>query len=394
MTQSKETPESIPHPLMSGHPPALTLSVQGFQALLAELRRRGYALLGPSLVQGDFVHREISGLADLPRGLGLEQEAGTSRLVFRKDEALFGYPVGQHSWKPVFFPPSRLVWQAARTSAGWEISLPREDLPPVALIGVRPCDLAAMAVLDRVFLAGPYVEPLYQARREAALVVAVNCTRPGGTCFCASMGTGPRARGGFDLALTEMLLNEDHWFLLETGSDAGRALLETVPHRQATAAEVEAASRALAAAAGRMGRHLEMAGLKEHLYQNYEHRHWAEVAARCLTCGHCAMVCPTCFCHHLEDSLNLRGDRASRRRVQDVCFTVAHSYIHGGSVRATPRARYRQWLTHKLATWQDQFGCLGCVGCGRCITWCPVGIDLTAEVAAIRRLEPPPATTE
>ncbi len=379
---------------MRGRSPALTLTLEGLQALLAELRRQGYSLLGPSLVQGDFGHREIRGVADLPRGVGMEQEAGTFRLVFREDAELFGYPVGQPSWKPVFFPPSRLVWQAVRSAGGWEISLPREDLPPVALLGVRPCDLAAMEVLDRVFLRGPYVERSYQARREAAFIVAVNCTRPGGTCFCASLGTGPRAREGFDLALTEMVTGEGHWFLVETGSDAGRALLETVPHRQATAAEVEAASRALAAAAGRMGRHLEMVGLKEHLYENYEHRHWAEVAARCLTCGNCAMVCPTCFCHHLEDSLNLRGDRASRRRVQDVCFTVAHSYIHGGSVRPTPWSRYRQWLTHKLATWQEQFGCLGCVGCGRCITWCPVGIDLTAEVAALRRGETPPAKRE
>ncbi|MEJ5330157.1 MAG: 4Fe-4S dicluster domain-containing protein [Desulfobaccales bacterium] len=379
---------------MSGPFPALTLTPEGFAALLAELRRQGYALLGPSVVQGDFGHREISGAADLPRGLGMEQEAGTFRLVFRGDAELFGYPVGQHSWKPVFFPSSRLMWEATRTAGGWEIALPSEDLPPVALIGVRPCDLAALGVLDRIFLKGPYVEPYYQARREAAFVVAVNCTRPGGTCFCASMGTGPRAQGGFDLALTEMFTHEGHWFLVEMGTAAGRRLMEKVPHREATRGEAEAAAQALAAAAGRMGRQLTVAGLQEHLYENYEHRHWAEVAARCLTCGNCAMVCPTCFCHHLEDSINLRGDQASRRRVQDVCFTVAHSYIHGGSVRATPRARYRQWLTHKLATWQDQFSCLGCVGCGRCITWCPVGIDLTAEVAALRRPETPPAKRE
>jgi ferredoxin len=374
--------------------PPVILTFEGFQALLTELRRQGYTLQGPSVVQGDFVHREIAGAADLPRGVGMAQEAGTFRLVPRGDEALFGYPVGQPSWKPLFFPPARVLWEASRTARGWEFTLPREGGPPPALIGVRSCDLAALEVLDRVFLYGPYVDPYYQAQRNTALVVAVNCTVPGGTCFCASMNTGPRARKGFDVALTEMLSSGRQWFLAEAGTEAGRRLLEQVPHREPSPAEVQAADQALTAAAGRMGRHLEVAGLKETLYAAYEHRHWADVAARCLTCGNCAMVCPTCFCHHMEDSLNLRGDRAIRRRIQDVCFTVAHSYIHGGSVRATPRARYRQWLTHKLATWQDQFGCLGCVGCGRCITWCPVGIDLTAEVAAVRRPETPPAQTE
>ncbi|MCL6622809.1 MAG: 4Fe-4S dicluster domain-containing protein [Syntrophobacterales bacterium] len=375
--------------MATGPEPSLRLTLEEFAAFLADVRRLGFTLLGPTLVQGDFVHREIAGVADLPRGVGMVQEAGTFRLVPRGDEALFGYPVGQPSWKPVFFPPERLLWTGRRTGRGWEIRLPPEDREPVALLGVRPCDLAALEVLDRIFLHGPYVDPYYQAQRNTALVVAVNCTVPGGTCFCASLGTGPRAAAGFDVALTEMLTGDGHWFLAEAGSDRGRRLLSELPGRPARPEEEAAASQALAQAAGHMGRSLKTAGLKEDLYARYEHRHWAEVAARCLTCGNCAMVCPTCFCHLVEDSLNLTGDRAERRRIQDVCFTVAHSYIHGGSVRSTPRARYRQWLTHKLATWQDQFGCLDCVGCGRCITWCPVGIDLTAEVTALRVPETP-----
>ena len=164
----------------------------------------------------------------------------------------------------------------------------------------------------------------------------------------------------------------------------GADLIRELPERTATPEEVDAAGRVVAAVAGNMGRELDTTGIKELFYANYEHPRWDEVAARCLTCGNCTMVCPTCFCHTLEDSLNLTGVAGERRRCLDSCFSVDFSYLHGGSIRTSPRSRYRQWLTHKLATWIDQFGCSGCVGCGRCITWCPVGIDLTEEVRAIR----------
>jgi hypothetical protein len=94
------------------------------------------------------------------------------------------------------------------------------------------------------------------------------------------------------------------------------------------------------------------------------------------------LVCPTCFCSTVEDTTDLSGEVATRTRVWDSCFTLGHSYIHGGSVRPTTATRYRQWLTHKLDTWWDQFGTSGCVGCGRCTTWCPAEIDLLAEVPA------------
>ena len=198
------------------------------------------------------------------------------------------------------------------------------------------------------------------------------------------MGTGPRAATGFDLALTEVLQGDDHFFVVEVGTDRGAEIIRGVPQRMADQPEIDAAARVVAAVAGNMGRELDTTGIKELFYGNYEHPRWDEVAARCLNCGNCTMVCPTCFCHTLEDSLDLTGAVAERRRRQDVCFTVDFSYLHGGSIRTSPRSRYRQWLTHKLATWIDQFGCSGCVGCGRCITWCPVGIDLTEEVRAIR----------
>lgn len=360
-----------------------------FQQLLEVLKGKGYCPVGPTLRNGDLVYDALSSVADLPRGWTDQQEGGAFRLKKRDDAAFFGYGVGQQSWKQFLFPPRHLLWQARREGAGLQIIPRGEEVPKFAFIGVHPCDLHAMAVQDRVFLKGGYIDPTYQGRRAQALIVAVNCTQACGTGFCASMGTGPKATLGFDLALTEILQGDHHYFLVEVGTQLGGQILGEIPHGAAGAAARELAAGAVAHAAAHQGRALDPSDLKELLYRNYEHPRWDQVAARCLTCGNCTMVCPTCFCHTVEDITDLTGTQAERWRRQDVCFTVDFSYLHGGSVRPSPRSRYRQWLTHKLATWNDQFGCSGCIGCGRCITWCPVAIDITEEVQAIRESEIP-----
>ena len=360
------------------------LEASRLDRLFEALRRRGYQVVGPTVRQGDLCLAELATAADLPRGWTEVQEAGRFRLERRSDQALFGYALGQESWKKFLFPPEMRLWQARRRDRVWEV-VPDAAAPPrFALMGVRPCELQALAVQDRVFLAGTYVDPTYRGRRQDAFILAVNCGQPGGTCFCASFKTGPRATSGFDLALTEVLTLSRHYLLVEVGTARGAEVLAEMPGEQVRPEEQEAAAEVWAKAARRLGRSLETAGLQELLYRNFEHPHWDDVAGRCLTCGNCALVCPTCFCHSLSDRTDLDGDWAERRRRWDVCFSVEHSYIHGGSIRVSPKARYRQWLTHKLATWVDQFGCFGCVGCGRCLTWCPVGIDLTQEVQALR----------
>ncbi len=360
------------------------LSPQDFHSLLARLKEQDYNIIGPRIVDGDFVYAPLASAADLPIGWTDRQEGGVYRLEKRADDAIFGYGVGQHSWKQFLFPPQQRVWESRRQGDDWDLALTPSDSPPLAFIGVRACDIQAIEVLDRVFLRGNYVDPTYAARRSQALIVAVHCTQAGGTCFCASMGTGPRATFGFDLALTEILNHDNHYFVVEAGTPKGAEILAGVSHRPAEPAEIAAADEAIAGAAQCMGRHLDTDGLKELLYRNYEHPRWDDVANRCLTCGNCTMVCPTCFCHTYQDFFDLNGELAERRRHMQVCFTVDFSYIHGGSVRSSPLSRYRQWMTHKLATWLDQFGCFGCVGCGRCITWCPVAIDITEEARAIR----------
>ena len=350
--------------------------------LLAAIARRGFRLIGPTVRDGAIVYDDISTSADLPAGWTDEQDGGRYRLHRRDDEALFGYAVGPQSWKRYLFPPTSVVWRSGQDRAAAEAEA--EAGPPMAFIGVRSCELRAIAIQDRVFLGGQHVDPVYAGRREGAFLVAVNCGTAGGTCFCVSMDAGPKAESGFDLALTELMDGGRHEFLAEAGTGRGADVLSEATSRPAGGPDTQAANLVTERTAASMGRQLDTGGIKDLLYDNFEHPRWDDVASRCLTCGNCTMVCPTCFCFSITEVTDLDVTQAEQQRSWDSCFTVDHSNLHGGPVRVSGRSRYRQWMTHKLATWIDQFGTSGCVGCGRCITWCPVGIDITEEAAAIR----------
>ena len=354
------------------------------QRIISGLANRGYRVIGPTVRDGAIVYDRVTVLDDLPIGWTDQQEGGRYRLERRGDPALFGYAVGPHSWKRFLHPPVERLWQAHREVDGFTVVENEEPTTPLAFVGVRACELRAIAIHDRVFLSGSFRDKAYTVRRDHAFIVAVNCGQAGGTCFCVSMDAGPKVEAGFDLALTELIEEGSHRFVMEIGSAAGMDLIKDLPHRPATAEEIAAAERVVDRTRGQMGRQLDTDGLKELLQANPNHPRWDEVAGRCLTCGNCTNVCPTCFCTTVDDTTDLSGATAERVRRWDSCFTLDFSYIHGGSVRNSARSRYRQWMTHKLAHWIDQFGSSGCVGCGRCITWCPVGIDITEEAAAIR----------
>jgi ferredoxin len=360
------------------------LTVEGLEALLQAIQAHGYRTIGPILQDQAILYGDVQSTDDLPRGWTDEQDGGRYRLMRRGDDALFGYSVGPHSWKKYLHAPKLRLWTAERR--GDDISVAPEPQPDdrLAFIGVRACEIRAIEIQDRTLVGDLYADPHYKALRERALIVAVNCGQAGGTCFCASMQAGPRVKQGFDIALTELLDGDEHLFLVETGSDEGRVLMASIAHRAASEDEIEAAEGVIERTESSMGRDMRSDDLNELLMSNLEHPRWDEVATRCLTCANCTLVCPTCFCTSVEDVSDLTGERAERWRRWDSCFTMDFSYIHGGSVRASAKSRYRQWMTHKLATWIDQFGSSGCVGCGRCITWCPVGIDITEEVRAIR----------
>ncbi|MDA1052148.1 MAG: 4Fe-4S dicluster domain-containing protein [Planctomycetota bacterium] len=365
------------------------------QGLLDALKQAGYRVVGPRVADGAVVYDELDSIEQLPLGMIDEQDGGKYRLERDAAAGYFDHVVGPHSLKRYLFPPQETLQQLRLKDGDWHVEPPRVADTPLAVIGPRSCDLHAMAIQDRVFLEGPYVDPGYRARRERLFVVSVQCRRAAATCFCHSMKTGPRASRGFDLALTEL----DDCFVIEVGSERGGEVLASVAGwKTCSAATVDRATEQsvrLERSMNQRGaaenaphaakpRQLDTRDIRDLLLNNLDHPRWDEVAERCLSCANCTMVCPTCFCSSVSEVSDLTGEQVRRERTWASCFTAEHSFLSSGVVRNSTTARYRQWLTHKLATWIDQFDTSGCVGCGRCITWCPVGIDLTEEVAAIR----------
>ncbi len=360
------------------------LEVSGLAALVDALKDQGYTVVGPTVRDGAIVLAELSDADELPYGQGVWTDAGAYRLVPREDRAVFAHSAGPQSWKSVLHPARARLWAADRTGGAAPVTADAGDAPSrYALLGVRPCDLKAIAVLEKVLAGGRHRDPIFGARRQGLFVVAVDCIEPSGTCFCVSMGGGPQAGAGYDLALTEVLDGGTHRFTVRVGSAEGASVLARLPVQEADEQTCQAATHAVRDAADRMGRAMPPVDLKDLLVESRNSPHWTDVARRCLTCGNCTMVCPTCFCTTTQDVTDLTGDHAERWRVWDSCFSLDFSYMHGGPVRVSGESRYRQWISHKLSAWHDQFGTSGCVGCGRCIAWCPAGIDITAEATAL-----------
>jgi sulfhydrogenase subunit beta (sulfur reductase) len=351
-----------------------------FDTLLATLRELGYQTIGPRVRDESIVYTEIAKLSDLPQGYTSEQGPATFRLVKGSHQRYFDVIPGAQSWKQFLFPPRTHLFTVKKIER-WDIQPNAEKPPRYAFIGVRGCELAAIEIQDRAFLRSDFRDPIYRARREGLFILAVNCLHPAGTCFCASMGTGPKVQGGYDLCLTEL----DDIFLIEIGSELGRDALSRCQYEPASGFSQSAAAKGLERAIDEMGRQLSLDDLPSLLTENLELEHWDEVAKRCLSCANCTQVCPTCFCWDATDQTDLMARSSRRERVWDSCFNPQYSYVFGGNTRPTIKSRYRQWLTHKLGVWKEQYDTFGCTGCGRCITWCPVGIDLTEEIAALRK---------
>jgi sulfhydrogenase subunit beta (sulfur reductase) len=354
--------------------------------LLSDLRNRGYSTVGPCAIDGGIIYREIEKCDELPVGLKSAQSPGSYQLSSTGKKRFFDFIPGSASWKQLLFPSQHILFSATKQhqteteGARWNIKPGNVPNDRLALVGVRPCELAAIAIQDKVFLRDDFSDPVYRARRTNLFTIAVNCLFPDATCFCTSLGTGPSIQSGFDLCLTEL----DDVFLVEIGSELGKTILSSRTTVAPSAYIQDTARKALELATNTISRHMETDKLPQILAESLESDRWNEIAKRCLSCANCTQVCPTCFCWDVVDRTDLAGNETTRIRNWDSCFNPAYSYVFGGNTRPNIRSRYRQWLTHKLGTWNDQFGVSGCVGCGRCITWCPAKIDITEEITAIR----------
>lgn len=350
--------------------------------LLDALRGAGYRCVGPQLRDGAIVFDTIDSAADLPWGWRDEQAPGHYRLRRTEEDRAFDWANGPQALKPFTFAPRETLWESHLGPDGqlhFETALAAGER--IAVIGARACDLAALRLQEQHFLEGEHVDPYFAARRANLFIVSVHCTTPAATCFCASTGDGPLCTSGFDLAMHET----DDGYLIARGSEAGKGVLDALDLSAVEDSRLESAEAAVQAGAEQQSRSLPSHNLREMLFARLDHPEWDDVVARCLSCGNCTSVCPTCFCHAESDVPLLDADAGRHQREWDSCFTEGHSYIAGIVIRGDTRLRYRQWLTHKLGSWHDQYGRSGCTGCGRCITWCPVGIDITEEIARLNK---------
>ena len=365
--------------------------------LIGALRTGGRTVVGPVVADGALRMDAIERAAELPFGwtassvpgiVRLERAEPTDRAATR---AFDSGPTGSGIKAWTF--PSRVDALGFETADDGTVTVrvQRPAATPIAIIGARACDLAALAVHDRVLADGPAVDPDYAARRADLFIVAVECALATSTCFCTSMGTGPEVSRGADVVLSEV----DGGFVARSDSAAGARLLEGLGLEPADEVGRLAAAAQVAATRASIRPSVEAEGLRDRLLANLDHPRWDEIAERCLACANCTLVCPTCFCTGTAVTSDLDGRESTAARTWDSCFTAGFAQVAGGgNFRPRHRDRYRQWLTHKFGTWWDQFGMSGCVGCGRCVAWCPVGIDVREELAVIAGPSPSPAPFE
>lgn len=348
--------------------------------LVISLKNHGYITIAPKIFEKTIIYDEIYSIKDLPIGWTDEQEKGSYSIKKSKEASFFYYNVGPYSWKKFLYPPVETILTLRKKDKSFEVVEAKKEHKEYAFIGVRACELNAIKIQDKIFIHGEYVNQSYKQLRENCLIIAVNCSKAGNMCFCTSTRTGPEVKSDFDLLLTEVINDAEHYFICEVGSTKGVDILKNIEYSNASEEEITKAEKVITSTIEQIKKNIDLSQIKEKLANNYENPYWNEIANRCLTCTNCTMVCPTCFCHSVEDVTDLTGEHVKRVRKWDSCFTMDFSYIHGNTIRKSSSSRYRQWLTHKFSTWVDQFDTLGCVGCGRCITWCPVGIDIVDEL--------------
>ena len=343
---------------------AQTITEEMLAALVADLVSAGTRVTAPA--------RAADGKADY-------------RAITRFEEAAIGAELPRRSLKEFFLPPTEPLFSWRQGKGDVTVNPVAVSFPPHVVLGARPCDAAAVEILDRV-MGWDYSDELWFGRREATTIVSVACPGVDRSCFCTATGGGPDSKRGSDL----MMVPVDGGYLVEAVTAKGEAFVAAHPGRFADAdgAGAAAAEAFRAGARSRVAENLTLPlpAMRDWLGASFEHEIWRAIALRCHGCGACASVCPTCHCFDIVDEPE--GVRAgTRRRNWDTCQTARFTvHASGHNPRADQNARFRQRVMHKFSTYPGRFGEVLCTGCGRCARACPGGMDLPEVLRAIAAL--------
>jgi len=294
------------------------------------------------------------------------------------DEAKLDYQNTKIAPKEIVFPQTEVLFTIEKENETVKVKESTEDIGERVLFGVRPCDSKGLVLLDKLYTSGEHLDTPFMRKMEKTAVVGLACTSPRSTCFCSSMGGSPFATEGMDL----LLVDAGDEYLIETISPRGERLLENVQClRDAGDEERDRIDELRQEAEGKLTK-LSIDDITEKLEGMFEDPVWEKAYQKCVNCGICSFVCPTCWCFDMVDEEESGG--VKRCRLWDTCqFTIFTLHGSGHNPRPTGKERMRQRIMHKFSYYPTEFGELACVGCGRCVVECPVNLDIREIVETI-----------
>ena len=304
------------------------------------------------------------------------------KVLEKGEEPLTVYANTKNAPKNVFFPRTEVMMRYTRTTKGVELKSEDVDARDAVLFGVRPCDARSFALLDMLFDQEKYKDPYYIEKRAKTAVVTLACSHPPYTsCFCTSVGGHPVDKTGSDVLLTDL----GDQYLAEFLTAKGENLVKYFGDAKADGAAEQKKEAIVAQAGGEIKSKIPAKEIKPILDVNFEHPFWNTIYQKCLACGTCTYLCPTCHCFDISDEM--KYDDGRRLRNWDSCmFALFTKETSGHNPRQSQKERWRQRTMHKFKYYVDNFDAIACVGCGRCVMYCPVNIDIRKIVEDISKL--------